>query len=516
MPWHVIPNHPECGGRFAVVADDTDELMSCHDSRADADKTVADMYAEMGGEAMGGGGMGPKKGAGGYMMAAAGDPKKPYGDVSYADPGYQSDGKKRYALNTYKRCKAAWSYINHPDNAGKYTSEQLARIKSRIKAAGKRFGIEFGDDEVRAAAATTLVGVELARPGTWHLSSGKRTFTEQNLRDAADFFTATGNTRIPLGFGHTDNRFDGDPAWGWVDNIRYTEDDQGPVLLGDLVDVDDWVAAAAPRRWPNRSVEGFANLSFRGRDYSLALTRVALLGATPPAMPVLRSLADLRAAVAAAAADSHAEPIAASALPELSEEDTPETPAAEADATPIPKEARMPNVDPALIREALDLADDASDEEVKTALVEAGLAPPVITPIAASGASGESQQAVDQRIAAAAARGGVITIDAATVQQFQEGMVRASALARRLDEMDRDTVINAAVQEGKFPPSRREHYARMWAADPAGTRELIGTLSAGLVPVTASGYADVTDDDVLWETEFSRLFPPAATATKGS
>jgi HK97 family phage major capsid protein/HK97 family phage prohead protease len=76
----------------------------------------------------------------------AADPQKPYGDVTYADPGYQADGKKRYPLDTEEHCKAAWSYINQADNAAKYSSEHLAAIKGRIKAAGKKYGIEFSED----------------------------------------------------------------------------------------------------------------------------------------------------------------------------------------------------------------------------------------------------------------------------------------------------------------------------------------------------------------------------------
>lgn len=71
------------------------------------------------------------------------DSTKPYGDVQYADPGYQADGKKRYPIDTEAHCRAAWSYINQADNAAKYTAEQVSSIKSRIKSAGKRFGITF-------------------------------------------------------------------------------------------------------------------------------------------------------------------------------------------------------------------------------------------------------------------------------------------------------------------------------------------------------------------------------------
>jgi tRNA threonylcarbamoyladenosine modification (KEOPS) complex Cgi121 subunit len=68
---------------------------------------------------------------------APGDGSKPYGDVEYADPGYQSDGKKRYPVDTERHIRAAWNYLNKPTNAGKYSSEHLSSIKSRIIAAWK-------------------------------------------------------------------------------------------------------------------------------------------------------------------------------------------------------------------------------------------------------------------------------------------------------------------------------------------------------------------------------------------
>lgn len=37
-----------------------------------------------------------------------GDNKEPYGSVAYADPGYQSDGKKRYPIDTEAHIRAAW------------------------------------------------------------------------------------------------------------------------------------------------------------------------------------------------------------------------------------------------------------------------------------------------------------------------------------------------------------------------------------------------------------------------
>src|ERR1035437_6416253 len=65
----------------------------------------------------------------------------PYGDVAYADNGFQADGKKRYPIDTKEHVKSAWAYVNVAENATKYTPAQLKRVKSRIKSAAKKFGI---------------------------------------------------------------------------------------------------------------------------------------------------------------------------------------------------------------------------------------------------------------------------------------------------------------------------------------------------------------------------------------
>lgn len=82
--------------------------------------------------------------------------KEPYGDVSYADPGYQDDKKKRYPLDSKEHARAAWDYINKSENAGKYSSAQLTGIKSRIKAACKKFGVE-----VDAEKGVTMADIEV-------------------------------------------------------------------------------------------------------------------------------------------------------------------------------------------------------------------------------------------------------------------------------------------------------------------------------------------------------------------
>ena len=59
------------------------------------------------------------------------DPKKPYGDVAYADP---EDGK--YPIDTAAHIRAAWSYVNMPKNA-KMLGDKAEAVKDRIVAAWK-------------------------------------------------------------------------------------------------------------------------------------------------------------------------------------------------------------------------------------------------------------------------------------------------------------------------------------------------------------------------------------------
>src|SRR6266576_129359 len=107
------------------------------------------------------------------LGATMADSKKPYGDVTYADPGYQKDGKKRYPIDTEAHVRAAWSYINKADNASAYSSEQVASIKGRIRSAAKKFGIQISDNS--SSSGRSEYGMDVERrytPGTVEVRMG--------------------------------------------------------------------------------------------------------------------------------------------------------------------------------------------------------------------------------------------------------------------------------------------------------------------------------------------------------
>jgi hypothetical protein len=64
-----------------------------------------------------------------------------YGDVEFADPT-----NNKYPIDTEEHVRAAWSYINHKDNAAKYDADEVKLIKNRIKRAAKKFDIEIKQD----------------------------------------------------------------------------------------------------------------------------------------------------------------------------------------------------------------------------------------------------------------------------------------------------------------------------------------------------------------------------------
>jgi hypothetical protein len=87
---------------------------------------------------------------------APGDGTKPYGNVTYADPGYQADKKKRYPLDSKAHAKSAWSFISQAKNASAYSANQLKRVKGRIMAALKKFGVKVSSSEAWASGKLAL------------------------------------------------------------------------------------------------------------------------------------------------------------------------------------------------------------------------------------------------------------------------------------------------------------------------------------------------------------------------
>jgi hypothetical protein len=64
-----------------------------------------------------------------------------YGDVEFADPV-----NNKYPIDTAEHVRAAWSYINHKDNAAKYAKDEVKTIKDRIKRAAEAHGVAISEE----------------------------------------------------------------------------------------------------------------------------------------------------------------------------------------------------------------------------------------------------------------------------------------------------------------------------------------------------------------------------------
>jgi hypothetical protein len=157
------------------------------------------------------------------------------------------------------------------------------------------------------------------------------------------------------------------------------------------------------------------------------------------------------------------------------------------------------SMDPIKLREACGLKSDATDEEVQAAIAAAGLVPaPVPTPV-------PDPAPVPAPVPVAASGSGVVTVDESILKTLQESARRGDMAFAEMQKNRRDEVIRAAIEDGKFAPSRKTDFERLWDADPTGTEATIGGLAKNLVPVNASGYAGTESFET--DTAFYGLYP---------
>lgn len=111
---------------------------------------------------------------------------------------------------------------------------------------------------------------------------------------------------------------------------------------------------------------------------------------------------------------------------------------------------------------------------------------------------------------------GMLLVDETVFAGIQQDVQRHTQLERRLNQQDRDTLIAEAVSDGKFPPSRKDHYTKLYEADPEGTKEIIANLQPNVIPVEARGTGrseDWNDEEAYpseWLPEITARQAPAS------
>lgn len=398
-------------------------------------------------------------------------------------------------------------------------------------------------------ATERINGVQLMRVGTWDASTGRTSITRAHLAAAIQAHADKLIDWAPIKIGHDDDRFqsadsssarDGTPAYGWLENLRLA--DGGDTLVGDLVGIPKKLAQIMPAAFRRRSVEiAFKLRSAAGKVYDAAITGLALLGREAPAVKGLDDIAALYTAAGQPA-------FGGITAVYFADNDTPNIPHAPAGSTDADRHDDKPNpeglvkIDPKL-KDALGLAEDASDEDVKKALAKSGLT--LIDGGKPDDASGEGKTGADgaaktatgtgqaagaaqttgdagntaaggattatptptataadaqpQTVAASAAPAGdqsvTITVDRAAFSALQASAkdgqeARAQQIAER-----RDAKITAALSAGKIPAAATAEYRKMLDSDEAAATALLAALPQ-VLPVTEIGFSAPTDTQV--------------------
>lgn len=140
-------------------------------------------------------------------------------------------------------------------------------------------------------AKTALRHIPVLMTGTWNASTGTEPITDEDLLAIVEAAESGHLDPAILKKGHTDPRFknyleDGEPAFGQVKN-PVIEDG---ILYVDYDPIDSELAERLEVEYPRCSVELARNVELRDAEgttvaqFDVALTAVALLGSTPPAV----------------------------------------------------------------------------------------------------------------------------------------------------------------------------------------------------------------------------------------
>jgi ATP-dependent protease ClpP protease subunit len=161
---------------------------------------------------------------------------------------------------------------------------------------------------------------------------------------------------------------------------------------------------------------------------------------------------------------------------------------AEPDATQDKEVGRMPDIKK--VTDRLGLSAEATEDEIVNAIE--GLAKPKAEPLP----------------------DGIVPVDKV---QFDQLVADAAAGREARTEQvtnRRDAIVNKAIEDGKIPAGRFEHYRNLVELDEDGTAEVLNKLERNTIPVVAKGNGGSVDDSTDEDALYNRFFPKNADAVK--
>lgn len=103
-------------------------------------------------------------------------------------------------------------------------------------------------------------------------------------------------------------------------------------------------------------------------------------------------------------------------------------------------------------------------------------------------------EALLERANPSAPPAGTVHIDEAALAALQADAAAGRAALDEQVSAQRVALVTAAVNDGRIPPARKEHWLAQLAADDEGARSVLAGLPKGLIPVAELGHGDGVDD----------------------
>jgi hypothetical protein len=358
-------------------------------------------------------------------------------------------------------------------------------------------------------ATTTFKDVQLVKAGTWGGMTGRSNITAEDLADAVAAYADPEIDRSVIKIGHDGdlNLATGQPALGWIENLKLSADKQ--TLIGDLTGIPSKLANIIPRAFRRRSVEMTLGATTpSGKKYRAALTGLALLGAKAPAV---KGLDDILALYAAEGEPLDGEQVVAFSV----EGDT--------DTAPVPHAPALAGnggdgsnttdergADVALseaLKKKLGLPETATDAEVEAALEAAELAAPAGDPALAGdpAPAGTPAPAAEGTPAPTAelGEGAPQTVTVSSVV-FGEMQAQLATLTMGAAADRKNKALDQAIATGRISPAERVQFAAVLDANEAAGITLLSSLAPRIATIEL-GADHAPQADVDAEKELLRL-----------
>lgn len=154
------------------------------------------------------------------------------------------------------------------------------------------------------------------------------------------------------------------------------------------------------------------------------------------------------------------------------------------------------------LRTRLGLPEDATEEQINETL--AAEQPETFTQdqVDAVVASAREEAAA----AASTSDDETVRFDRTTADQLRADAAAGREAREQQIRSERDQLVAAAVEDGRIPPARREHWRNLLNHDPEGTASTLASLEKGLIPVTQRGTSKNDDDAAASDTATTGWF----------